>query len=1280
VHLWHVACCRIRAHLPLQHSSNLAAIMASAEPAPQSLPRSPTTNSRPRKRWGKRSRNHQQAPALQSGSESIMTPTPEQSRLQDAPSVNNTNRENVLALRPASIAPRSQPPSTEPSSAEASAAETGKLKVTRSHGNMGRRQGETRGSGRSGQIHGGIAQGPRGRRNSNGERSSHAGHIHGQPRTNGHAALNSGRQFGGRLTMTEEANAQSLVSSLQADAPEFHPGQQHHQRHTTSRNSRGGKNVAVAQLHTQAKAPRARRGSVLKSTAPDIATRTHEDITSGAYECPICTSEVGRNSKIWSCKTCWTVFHLTCIKKWSANEGSTLAQQRNQDGEFASPRQWRCPGCNLPKDLLPSTYTCWCEKELDPRSISGLPPHSCGQTCGQKRILPKKCPHPCDLLCHAGPCPPCTHTGPIQSCFCGKKSTSRRCIDTNYDVGWSCGEICRDLMPCGEHTCPKPCHEGLCEACEVKIGCRCYCGQVEVPLICYDRGDEKPSKRALHDDKGSRIIDDWIGMFECLNVCQRPFDCGKHSCEKRCHPQELEPPHCPRSPDVVSRCPCGKTPLAEVFDQTRRSCEDPIPNCKKECLKLLPCGHTCQQICHSDICKPCLIKVTIACRCGRTQSSTICHQGNEEQPQCTRACKATLNCGRHECGERCCPGERKAVERQATKRKLRPLGNARIIDDGFEAEHICTRLCGRMLKCGNHNCPELCHKGPCGSCREAIFEDVSCHCGRTVLQPPLPCGTTPPPCRFDCERPKGCGHPRVSHNCHGDGESCPKCPFLIEKPCICGKRNLKNQPCWLADVRCGEICGRKLKCGSHYCRKSCHRPGECEDAGKSCQQSCGKSKKFCGHPCEEPCHAPSSCREDKPCQNKMLVTCDCQNLKQELKCNASKSSEGNSKKSLSCDNDCARLERNRKLALALNIDPEAHKDDHIPYSTTTLQLFRENQKWAQIQEREFRVFAADEHEKRLRFKPMPPHHRAFLHSLSEDLGFDSESMDPEPHRHVAVFKTPRFVMAPMKTLAESVRIRSSVEASTTAAVEAQRKLRTSNESYSGFLLSHPRFGLTLEEVRFDFSSVLDSSLDLAFDISFLPSEEIILKARPSSSSTTVSTTSIEASLKALKPSLSVITSSKNLAKSIQLCASDASLNILRRELDDSASNGGWSQVAAKAAAPRMAPRQMALGEKSVYTVLGSRLKDAKKKKEDMMKARKDEDVVEDWEEEVRKEEAEQTKVACGDSKPNAQAVELPTSDLEEPDQSPGGEVNEFVAHEVVGCNEEEHDGSEFQET
>lgn len=1114
---------------------------------------------------------------------------------QHSQSTNNAS----LALRPASVALRSHPTSVEPSSAEVSAAENGTAS-----GRRGRGSGRNRGS-RGGLSVGGI----RGR---------------GGAQTNGSRGGNfAGRQFGGQLTVdgdnesisTGQVNGSSpLVSQLQGDAPEFRPGQQHQPR-----NQRRGKPGQPSSQHQQRATPRARRESLLKSKAPDIATRTHEDIANNLYECPICTSEVGPRSKVWQCKTCWTSFHLTCIKKWSTNEGSAAAQRQTQDGEFPPPRQWRCPGCNLPKDTLPSSYTCWCEKEVDPRSISGLPPHSCGQTCGKHRELPKKCPHPCELLCHAGPCPPCTHVGPVQSCYCGKNATSRRCVETNYDTGWSCNEICGDLMPCGEHTCQRPCHEGLCGACEVETDGRCYCGKVEKRLACCDRGEEKPSMTA-EDSAQPAISEHWTGIFRCANLCERSYDCGRHQCEQSCHSQQLEQPHCPRSPDVVTHCPCGKTALKEISDIVREFCTATIPNCDKKCMKKLACGHECQKVCHSGECMLCLLTVTIACRCGRVQSPTVCHQGQEEPPQCPRVCKANLNCGRHECGERCCPGERKAAERQATKRKLRPLGAARVIDEGFEAEHICTRPCGRLLRCGNHACAELCHKGPCGTCREAIFDEVGCHCGRTVLQPPLPCGTTPPPCRYDCGRPTSCGHPKVPHSCHGDEEKCPKCPFLQEKPCMCGKKRLRNQPCWLADVHCGEVCGKKLKCGSHFCQKPCHRPGECEDTGKSCQQSCGKAKKACGHPCEEQCHAPSSCREDRPCQNKMLITCDCQHLKQEVKCNASKASEGNSKKTLQCDDECARLARNQRLALALNIDPEAHKDDHVPYSTDTLNMYRESSKWAQIQEREFRVFATDENEKRLRFKPMKPHHRAFLHALSEDFGFDSESMDPEPHRHVAVFKTPRFVMAPMKTLAECVRIRQA-EAAVAVTFEPPRKLQSNNDPYNGFLLTQPRFALTIDELRNDLASVLDTVAALSFDISFLASEEIVIKCRPSSPSTTMSVDSIATTLRNTRPSILATVASKQLAHSVQLCALDFSLNILRREADDAANNGGWSQVAAKGAAPRTAPRQTAVGEKSVYTVLGSRLREAKKKRDEEQKAK--EPVVEDWEEEVRKEEEAQ---------------------------------------------------------
>ncbi|KAF3491423.1 nuclear transcription factor [Arthroderma uncinatum] len=44
-------------------------------------------------------------------------------------------------------------------------------------------------------------------------------------------------------------------------------------------------------------------------------------------------------------------------------------------------------------------------------------------------------------------------------------------------------------------------------------------------------------------------------------------------------------------------------------------------------------------------------------------------------------------------------------------------------------------------------------------------------------------------------------------------------------------------------------------------------------------------------------------------------------------------------------------------------------------------------------------------ERSARFPPARANFRAFVHSLAEDWGFKSESLDPEPHRHVVVFKS-----------------------------------------------------------------------------------------------------------------------------------------------------------------------------------------------------------------------------------------------------------------------------------
>ncbi|PGG97594.1 hypothetical protein AJ80_09671 [Polytolypa hystricis UAMH7299] len=818
----------------------------------------------------------------------------------------------------------------------------------------------------------------------------------------------SGRMFGGRLTRTAEEAASDAATGpqvgteadaqLRGDAPEFTPDTG--SRTTTSLMP------STPSPHPSAPKPKSKprsrptRPAAAKSTAPDIATRTHEDIAHGLYECPICTSELGRKSRVWSCTLCWTVFHFSCIKKWSGNEGSAMARPRDQGEDGVTrPRQWRCPGCNLPHDTLPSirVHSLVFRPILVDRRVPKLGKGV--RIRATELVMRDRVPLARQWVRH-----------------------SRVSV---ADMSRRRGVWIRITTMDGAAR---------------KFAVRCC---LVWNILAHDhvtrdcvvaKAEEKQSRRISEDSSKEQKIEVWTGSFDCGDICGRAYDCGVHICQERCHPQDADIPHCPSSPDVVSHCPCGKTLLTSIPNiEPRSSCQDPIANCGQPCGKLLRCGHPCPRICHTGSCPPCFLSISISCRCGRSSFPSLCHQGVREPPQCLRVCKATMNCGRHACGERCCPGERKSIERLATKKKLKSLSAAnQISDDDIEAEHICTRVCGRLLKCGTHTCPELCHKGACGTCREAIFQEISCNCGRSVLHPPLPCGTQPPPCNFNCERPKACGHPPTPHNCHPDDESCPKCPFLTEKRCLCGKKTLKNQPCWLSETRCGLVCGEELRCGSHTCKKQCHRPGDCEDAKTPCTQACGKPKKLCSHPCKEPCHAPFPCPEKKHCQSLVTVTCSCGRMKQEKKCNATRG-EGVSKfaaapqptrpTALKCDDECARLERNRTLAAALSVPIDPHtttsssstnnqtaSPENLPYADETLDLYIKLSTSAtlstlQTYESTLHTLATHQAQKSARFPPAKAKMRAFVHSLAADWGFRSESLDPEPHRHVHVFKS-----------------------------------------------------------------------------------------------------------------------------------------------------------------------------------------------------------------------------------------------------------------------------------
>ncbi|KAK5552497.1 FKBP12-associated protein [Exophiala xenobiotica] len=330
---------------------------------------------------------------------------------------------------------------------------------------------------------------------------------------------------------------------------------------------------------------------------------------------------------------------------------------------------------------------------------------------------------------------------------------------------------------------------------------------------------------------------------------------------------------------------------------------------------------------------------------------------------------------------------------------------------------------------------------------------------------------------------------------------------------------------------------------------------------------------------------------------------------------------------LKCDDECARLERNRNLAMALHISDD-HTDDHVPYSTTTLKMYLEDVAWAHKQEEVLRLFAADDTEKRYRFQPMRSRQRAFIHSLAEDFGFDGESLDPEPHRHVLLFKTPKFVAAPMKTLAQAARIkRAQLNVAAPVHSAPERKADEVRHEYNGLLLTKPKFALTEEELR---PVVRKAAPTTEFDIVFLSNDEGVALLPSMSWETPEQLVTL---LTSLQPTMAAEDTRHNLAASVVLC-----------QFESSGLEPKIIQQHAKRAAPIQAPQVKPVGQKPVYTVLGSRLAEAKRKKqenEEKLRRKAEEQVVDDWEKEVEKEESDEAERRVSHSSEKEQEQEVP---------------------------------------
>ncbi|GAB4834950.1 NF-X1-type zinc finger protein nfxl1 [Ancistrocladus abbreviatus] len=686
---------------------------------------------------------------------------------------------------------------------------------------------------------------------------------------------------------------------------------------------------------------------------PQLVQEIQEKLTKGAVECMICYDMVRRSAPIWSCSSCYSIFHLNCIKKWArAPTSIDLTAEKSQGFN------WRCPGCQSVQ-LTSSKeirYVCFCGKRQDPLSDLYLTPHSCGEPCGKplEKEVPGAggskeylCPHVCVLQCHPGPCPPCKAFAPPQLCPCGKKVITTRCSDRISVL--TCGERCGKILDCGRHRCEQICHVGPCEPCKVQIDAVCFCKKTAEVVLCGDM-----------TVKGEVEVEN--GLFPCSSACGKKLRCGNHFCVEVCHPGPCV--ECELLPSKIKTCHCGKT----SFQDQRKSCLDPIPTCSQTCGKLLPCGiHQCKDVCHAGVCSPCLELVTQKCRCSSTSRTAECYKttSSGEKFVCERPCGQKKNCGRHRCSERCCP-----------------LSNSSNSLTGDWDPHFCSMPCEKKLRCGQHACQSLCHSGHCPPCLETIFTDLTCACGKTSIPPPLPCGTPPPSCQYPCSVPQPCGH-QSSHSCHfGD---CPPCSIPVAKECVGGHVVLRNIPCGSKDIRCNKLCGKTRQCGLHACARTCHPPpcdsssaSSCFGLRTSCGQPCGAPRRDCRHTCIAPCH-PSALCPDSRCEFPVTITCSCGRITATVSCDAGGSSsefnvdnileasiiqklpvplqpvEGNEKKiplgqrKLVCDDECAKLERKRVLADAFDITPLSmdalHLGENPAVSEMLTDMLRRDQKW-----------------------------------------------------------------------------------------------------------------------------------------------------------------------------------------------------------------------------------------------------------------------------------------------------------------------------------------------
>ncbi|GJS91943.1 NF-X1-type zinc finger protein NFXL1 [Tanacetum coccineum] len=353
-----------------------------------------------------------------------------------------------------------------------------------------------------------------------------------------------------------------------------------------------------------------------ESLLPHLVQEIQDKLLKGSIECMICYDMVRRTASIWSCSSCYSIFHLHCIKKWArAPTSIDLSAQKNQGFN------WRCPGCQSvqltsSKDIR---YLCFCGNRQDPTSDLYLTPHSCGEPCGRPLDKDHRVGNHDDDDRDDGRC---HHRCVIDaSCFCKKKIEVVVCGDmavkghanVENDGIFSCNSSCGKPLGCGNHVCKETCHPGVCGDCELLPGscapCRvmvtqkCSCGSTYRTVECFN------TTTTMTDEADTSNIPCGSKDIQCNKLYGKTRQCGMHTCLRTCHPSPCDSSSSSSGGSTFGvKASCGQT------------CGAPRRDCR----------HTCTSLCHPHNTCPdvrCEFPVTITCSCGRITATVPCDAG-----------------------------------------------------------------------------------------------------------------------------------------------------------------------------------------------------------------------------------------------------------------------------------------------------------------------------------------------------------------------------------------------------------------------------------------------------------------------------------------------------------------------------------------------------------------------------------------------------------------------------------------------------------------------------